>query len=81
MGKVIISIMTKLLEHAIATARKLPDDAQDSLAVAVLNLSQGDPEPLDDAARAAIRRGLDQARNGQFVPGEEIEALWTRHGL
>ena len=75
--------MTKLLEHAIATARKLPDDAQDSLAVAVLNLSQGDldPEPLDDTARAANGRGLEQARTGQFVPGEEIEALWTRHGL
>jgi predicted transcriptional regulator len=36
---------------------------------------------LDDEARAAIREGLEQARRGEFVPDEEIEALWRRHGL
>ncbi len=34
---------------------------------------------LDDETRAAIREGLDQARRGEFVPDEEIEALWKRH--
>jgi predicted transcriptional regulator len=38
-------------------------------------------EPLDDETRAAIREGLEQARRGEFVPDEEIEALWKRHGL
>jgi predicted transcriptional regulator len=37
--------------------------------------------PIDDETRAAIREGLEQARRGEFVPDEEIEALWKRHGL
>jgi len=37
--------------------------------------------PLDDAARAAIREGLEQARRGEFVPEAEIAALWKRFGL
>ena len=36
---------------------------------------------LDDETRAAIREGLEQARRGEFVPDEEIEALWKRFGL
>ena len=36
---------------------------------------------LDEETRAAIREGLDQAERGEFVPDEEIEALWKRHGL
>jgi hypothetical protein len=39
------------------------------------------PVALDDKARAAIREGSVQARRGEFVPEEEIEALWKRHGL
>jgi predicted transcriptional regulator len=36
---------------------------------------------LDDDTRAAICEGLEQTRRGEFVPDEEIEALWKRHGL
>jgi len=36
---------------------------------------------LDPKTRAAIREGLEQARRGEFMPDEEIEALWKRHGL
>jgi predicted transcriptional regulator len=36
---------------------------------------------LDEETRAAIREGLEQAGRGAFVPDEEIEALWKRHGL
>lgn len=38
-------------------------------------------DTLDDDTRAAIREGLEQARRGEFVPDEEIEALWKRYGL
>jgi predicted transcriptional regulator len=73
--------MTKLLEKAIETARKLPAEDQDAVAVAMLSMAEQKPITLDDETRAAIREGLDQARRGQFVPDEEIEALWKRHGL
>ena len=75
--------MTKLLEKAIAKARELPEEDQDAVAIAMLTITeQGSPLlPLDDETRAAIREGLDEARRGEFVPEEEIEALWKRHGL
>lgn len=75
--------MTKLLEKAIAKARELPDDDQDSVAVMLLSMTSEDPQLdlIDDATRAAILEGLGQARRGEFVPDEEIEALWKRHGL
>ncbi len=74
--------MTKLLERAIAKARELPEDEQDALALTILAMAEGGPSlpPLDDETRAAILEGLEQARRGEFVPDEEIEALWKRYG-
>ena len=75
--------MTKLLEQAIAKVRELPEDDQNALAVALLSMTSRDStsEPLDDETRAAIHEGLAQAERGEFVPDEEIAALWKRHGL
>jgi predicted transcriptional regulator len=74
--------MTKLLENAIARIRELPAEDQDAVAVAMLSMAEETPiVALDDETRAAIREGLEQARRGEFVPDEEIEALWRRHGL
>jgi predicted transcriptional regulator len=74
--------MTKLLERAIAKARDLPAEDQDSVAVAMLAMVEETPiVALDDETRAAIREGLEQARRGEFIPDAEIEALWKRHGL
>ena len=36
---------------------------------------------MDERTRSAIREGLEQARRGEFVPDEEIEALWKQHNL
>jgi predicted transcriptional regulator len=74
--------MTKLLDQAISKARDLPSDEQDALATIMLSVAEGDaliPE-LDEEARVAIREGAAQARRGEFVPDDEIEALWKRHG-
>jgi predicted transcriptional regulator len=75
--------MTKLLDHAMQRARQLSDEEQDAVALAVLAMADRDIEiePLDDESRAAIRRGLEQARRGEFVPDEEIEAIWKQHDL
>ena len=76
--------MTKLLEQAIARARELPPEEQDVIAAVLLSMADagiGQIAELDDETRAAIREGLDQAERGEFVPDEEIEALWKRHGL
>jgi predicted transcriptional regulator len=78
----IMTDMTKLLKKAIEKARELPAEDQDAVAVTMLSMAEEIPVvALDDETRAAIREGLEQARRGQFVPDEEIEALWKRHGL
>jgi predicted transcriptional regulator len=74
--------MTKLLEQAIAKARELPPEEQDLLAAVLLSMAEartGRIPDLDEETRAAIREGLEQAKRGEFVPDEEIEALWQRH--
>ena len=75
--------MTKLLDQAIARVRQLPEDDQDTLAIALISMAEAGAvlPALDDETRAAIREGLEQARRGEFVPEEEIKALWKRHGL
>jgi hypothetical protein len=75
--------MTKLLEKAIAQARSLPPEEQDTLAAVLLAMTDGATSmvPLDDETRAAIREGLEQARRGQFASDAEVEALWQRFGL
>ena len=74
--------MTKLLDKAIAKARELPAEDQDAVAVAMLAMTEETPiVALDEETRAAIREGLEQARRGEVVPDEEIDALWRRHGL
>ena len=77
------SRMSKLLEKAIAQARALPPEEQDTVAAVLLAMTEEGAglAPLDDEARAAIREGLQQARRGEFVPDAEIEALWKRFGL
>jgi predicted transcriptional regulator len=36
---------------------------------------------MTDEERAAVREGLEQARRGEFVPDEEMDAFWKRNGL
>ncbi|MCC7346501.1 MAG: hypothetical protein IT538_03805 [Variibacter sp.] len=74
--------MTKLLEQAIEHARELPAEQQDMLALVMLSMRDGDPviPELDEHSRKAIRTGLAQARRGEGVSDEEIEALWARYG-
>ena len=75
--------MTKLLKEAIAKVLELPEDEQDALALALLSMASTDTAeiPLDDETRSAIEEGLAQAKRGESVPDEEIEALWKRHRL
>ena len=75
--------MTKLFEEAVARARALPPEEQDTLAAVLLAMTDDGAGvvPLDEEARVAVRQGLEQARRGEFVPDSEIEALWKRFRL
>jgi predicted transcriptional regulator len=75
--------MTKLLEQAIAKVRQLSAEDQDAFAVALLSMA-GEERPimhLDEETRAAVRDGLAQAKRGEFLPEEEMEAFFKLHGL
>ena len=75
--------MTKLFERAIEQARALSDDEQDEAAEILFSLmaKRHEPIPLDEATKAAINEGLEQARRGEFVSDEEMAAFFKRHGL
>ena len=73
--------MTRLFEKAIAEARKLSDREQDELAVWLLSMTDKMTAELDEETIEAIREGVEQARRGEFVSDEKVEALWRRHGL
>ena len=36
---------------------------------------------MNDEECAAVREGLDQARRGEFVPDDEMNALWKKPGV
>jgi predicted transcriptional regulator len=36
---------------------------------------------MTDDERVAVDEGLEQARRGEFVPDEEMEAFWKRCGV
>lgn len=75
--------MTKLLEQAIETARRLPPSEQDNIARAILELAgQSDlpPVPLAPEEREAIARSKAAAARGEFATDDEVRAVWTKHG-
>jgi hypothetical protein len=70
--------MTKSSTTRSPKVRELPDTDQDLTADLLLSIL-AEPTPLDDEARSAIREVLIGRDGGEFVPDEEIQALWKRH--
>jgi hypothetical protein len=72
--------MTELLERALQAVRRLPPEAQDQIAQAMLDLAAGDAEPeaVDPAHLPAIVEGLAQAKRREFSTEAEIEAAFRR---
>ena len=75
--------MTKLLEQAIAKARQLSDEEQDSLAAMILSIAGSDASrvPIDAETEAAICEGVAQAERGEFVSDEVVAESNKRHGI
>jgi hypothetical protein len=70
--------MTKLLEQALETVRRLPAESQDEIARAILRLAAGEPEPVDPANLSAVLKGLAQARRHEFASDAEVDASFRR---
>jgi predicted transcriptional regulator len=74
--------MTKLLEDALATVRRLPPADQDHIARAMLSLALGHPEPeaIEPGHLAAVLEGLAELERGEFATDEEVEAAFRHFG-
>lgn len=75
--------MTKLLEQALETARKLSEDDQDEIALAIFELvgeGAAAPVPLSPEERSAVERSRAAARRGEFASADEVRAIWAKHG-
>ncbi len=77
----IIPSMSKLLEDAIKKVRELPESDQDEAAEMLLSVASRRELPvrLDEETRAAVREGQEQARRGEFVSDEDMDAFFRRH--
>jgi hypothetical protein len=76
--------MTKLLDQALAAARRLPPDLQDDIARVILRLTGVDdepPVPLTSEERDAIAESRAAAARGEFATDEQVRAVWAKHGL
>jgi predicted transcriptional regulator len=75
--------MGKLFEDAIEKVRKLPESDQDEAAEMLLSVASRHAEPvhLDAVTLAAVNEGREQARRGEFASGEDMTALFRRHGV
>jgi hypothetical protein len=72
--------MTKLLEQALETVRRLPPEAQNEIARAMLALAgdEGEPEAIDPAHIPDVLESLAQAKRRQFATDAEVEAAFRR---
>ena len=68
--------MTKLLEKALETVRRLSPESQDYIAQAMLNLANEEPDETDPAHLPAVLEGLAQAKRREFASDIEIEAAF-----
>lgn len=72
--------MTKLLQQAMETVRRLPADEQDEIARLVLRLAHVDKplELIDPAHPSDVLEGLAHACRRDFAPDVEVEAAFRR---
>lgn len=78
--------MTKLLEQAVETIRKLPAARQDEIARTILALASGDAEldddrdeeEIDPADLPTLLERLREADESKFATDEEVEATFRR---
>lgn len=79
-----LPIMTKLLDEAIETVRRLPANEQDDIARMIMQLAGDDlpaPVALSPEERDAIARSRAAAQRGEFATDEQVRAVWAKHGL
>ena len=83
MGKVYLSTMTKLLEHAVDSVRALPAGVQDELARLLLQVA-GEEQPviqLTAEERADLAEADAEIARGEFATVERIRSMLTKRSV
>ena len=59
----------------------LPEEAQEELLdhIAIIEAKHSGLYELSDDERTAVRRGLEEMRQGKFATDEEVEAVFSRY--
>jgi hypothetical protein len=73
--------MTKLLDLALETVRRLPPVDRDAIARAMLCLAGNEDEAaeeIDPMHLSDVLEGVAQARRGEFALEAEVEAVFRR---
>ncbi|MGO9546283.1 MAG: hypothetical protein ACLPPF_15995 [Rhodomicrobium sp.] len=76
--------MTKLLDEAVTAVRRLPPEAQDEIARAMLALAREDGDEiyiLTPEEEAAIAESEAEVARGEFATDEEVRTVWAKFGL
>jgi predicted transcriptional regulator len=73
--------MNVKLENLLERIASLPDELLDEVKESVDEIERwrGDVFRLTDDERAAVRKGMEAARRGEFVTDEELAAFYHRH--
>jgi predicted transcriptional regulator len=76
-----VSVMTKLLEQALATTDQLSPEMQDDLARLIMAFTSRKAEvyELSGEELADLEEALAEADRGEYATDEEVAALWTKH--
>jgi predicted transcriptional regulator len=74
--------MNAKLQNLFERIAALPDELLDEIeqSIAEIERWRGDEFRLTDEERAAVRKGMEAARRGEFVTDEELAAFYRRHG-
>ena len=76
--------MTKLLDHAVETARALPPATQDDIARILLRLTDLDetaPVTLTSDECTTIAASKAAAGCGEFATDEQVRAVWAKYAF
>jgi hypothetical protein len=75
--------MTKLLDKALESARRLPPAMQDDLARLMLSFAgeEGPSVMLTPEEDEALARSEAAAARHEFATDAEVRRVWAKHGL
>ena len=73
--------MTRLLDEAVAKARRLPGAAQEEIARVLMTLAGEEPPPiqLTPEEERDLTEALAEAEHGEFASDEAMRALWAKY--